>query len=416
MRIMAIETSCDDTCIAIVEVSRKKSDFNILANIVSSQVKVHQKWGGVYPTLAKREHQKNLTLVLKHSLEEAGLLKSQKSKVKSQNDKLKLRILEEILAREKILLTRLKLLFGQYEKPNIDKLAVTIGPGLEPSLWVGINFAKALAYYWHLPVIPINHIEAHIFANWPGTIAKRATTNDKFQTIFPAICLIVSGGHTQLILMKGIGKYEILGETRDDAAGECFDKVAKILGLGYPGGPAIAAEAAKIRDTKSPSFAKATAGREIRNKKLHTTNYKLQTKLPRPMIGSKDYDFSFSGLKTAVLYQSKNYKLKTKNFVIEMAREVQQAIIDVLIRKTINAARQFKTKSIILGGGVTANEELRKQMTERVKRDLLKTKCFIPEPQYSTDNALMVASCAFFAGKRPIKTWKNLEAKANLRI
>lgn len=134
------------------------------------------------------------------------------------------------------------------------------------------------------------------------------------------------------------------------------------------------------------------------------------------MIGSKNYDFSFSGLKTAVLYQSKNYKLKTKNFVIEMAREVQQAIIDVLIRKTINAARQFKTKSIILGGGVTANEELRKQMTERVKRDLLKTKCFIPEPQYSTDNALMVASCAFFAGKRPIKTWKNLEAKANLRI
>jgi N6-L-threonylcarbamoyladenine synthase len=240
MNILAIDTSCDDTCISILEV--KNGRFNLKSNIVSSQIKIHQKYGGVYPALAKREHQKNLMPVLKQALKKAKLLKVSKN-----------------------------------QKPDINAIAVTIGPGLDPCLWMGVNFAKALSYFWQVPIIPVNHIEGHILANF---LTK---TDNNFQKSFPAICLIVSGGHTQLILMKGIGNYKIIGETRDDAAGECFDKTARILGLSYPGGPAIASEAERIS----------------------TVQCKLQIKLPRPMINSKDYDFSFSGLKTAVLYDFK---------------------------------------------------------------------------------------------------------------
>ncbi|GAI39325.1 unnamed protein product, partial [marine sediment metagenome] len=208
MNILAIDTSCDDTCISILKVKNQKSktiEFNILSNIVSSQIKVHQKYGGVYPFLAKREHQKNLMPVLKQALKKAKLLKLSKS-----------------------------------QKPDIDIIAVTIGPGLDPCLWMGVNFAKALSYFWQVPIIPVNHIEGHLLANLLP------------QIVFPAVCLVVSGGHTQLILMRKIGDYKIIGETRDDAAGECFDKTARILGLGYPGGPAIAAlaESFKFQDSR----------------------------------------------------------------------------------------------------------------------------------------------------------------------
>ena len=328
MIILAIETSCDDTCIAIIRVSGKKSPrFKILSNIISSQTKIHKKYGGVYPSLAKREHQKNLPLVLEKALNKA-------------------------------------------KKPKIDLIAVTVGPGLDPCLWTGINFAKTLTYYWNLPIVPVNHIESHILVNFI----------DKLPT-FPIICLVVSGGHTQLILMRDIGKYKILGETRDDAAGECFDKVARILGLGYPGGPAIAAEAAKIT-----------------NSKLQITN-----KLPRPMINQKNYDFSFSGLKTAVLY-----KHKDKKYVKEMCREVQQAIIDVLIKKTIKAAKDYKAKTIILGGGVSANKELRKQFKSKWEHNLL-----VPLKEFSTDNAVMTGIAGHFG--KP-KDWQKIKADANLRI
>ncbi len=345
MIILAIDTSCDDTCIAILEV--KKEKFKILSNVVSSQVKLHQKYGGVYPSLAKREHRKNLEPVLKKALKEANLLK------------------------------------------KVDAIAITIGPGLDPCLWTGINFAKALAQEWKLPLIPANHIEAHILANWlitkPNNLIK-----------FPAICLVISGGHSQLILMKKIGKYKIIGETRDDAAGECFDKTARILGLSYPGGPAIAALAKKF--------------------KIQDSRFKL--KLPRPMINSKDYDFSFSGLKTAVLYDFKkrSKKIRTsKGYVKEMAKEIQQAIIDVLIKKTIKAAKEYKAKSILLGGGVTANNELRKQMKEAVKKQLPFAICHLPFTNFCTDNAAMVGVAAYFNRKKK-KSWKQIKAEANLRI
>jgi len=197
--------------------------------------------------------------------------------------------------------------------------------------------------------------------------------------------------------MKDFGKYKILGETRDDAAGECFDKVARILGLGYPGGPAIAAKAATLK----------------------TKNYKLKTKLPRPMIYQKNYDFSFSGLKTAVLYdfRSRSPKIrKSKNYISQMAVEVQQAIIDVLIHKTLKAAKNFKAKSIILGGGVVANEELRKQFMSNVECQKSKVKFFVPPKNLCSDNAAMVAVTAYFRRENATRDWQKIKANANLKI
>ena len=351
MKILAIDTSCDDTAISVMEIPNPKSQipkFRILSNVVSSQVKLHAKYGGVYPSLAKREHQRNLPLVLKRALR------------------------------------------GPASQARPDLIAVTVGPGLEPCLWQGINFAKELAEKLKKPLILVNHIEAHIAANFIG---KSQISNLKSQ-IFPAVCLVVSGGHTQLILMKGVGKYKLLGETRDDAAGECFDKTARLLGLGYPGGPVIAREAAKFQ----------------------IPNSKFQIKLPRPMMYTKDYDFSFSGLKTAVLYKVR--ELKTTNYKLkaEFCYEIQQAIIDVLIHKTLKAARDFGAKSIILGGGVAANEELRRKFNYQLKTKNYQLNFLVPPKNLCTDNAAMVAVAAYFNRKKASRNWKNIKADGNLKI
>ena len=434
MKILAIETSCDDTCIAILEIKKKK--LEILSNIVSSQVKLHAKYGGIYPSLAKREHQCNLLPVLVQALKQSKLLKISNFK---------------FLISKQILNSNF-----QIPKPNIDLIAVTNGPGLEPCLWTGINFAKELAEKWGLPIIPVNHIKGHIFANFVSSNEKRKTKNEKLQQKieFPAICLIVSGGHTQLILMKSIDKYKILGETRDDAAGECFDKTARILGLGYPGGPAIAAEAAKFqitntklqistkfKITNSKPRTTSLRGRQILNS---TQSYdglphrmigaKFNIKLPRPMIYQKNYDFSFSGLKTAVLYEVRKKKRKSKKFVQLMALEIQQAIIDVLIYKTIKAAKDYRVKTIILGGGVISNNELRKQFKTKIKKEKLSFKYAsakgakrrkecetffdlqIPNSKLCTDNAAMIGIAAFFNRQKKTKNFKNIKADANMKI
>jgi N6-L-threonylcarbamoyladenine synthase len=211
---------------------------------------------------------------------------------------------------------------------------------------------------------------------------------------FPAIALVVSGGHTQIILVEKIGKYQILGETRDDAAGECFDKCAKILGLGYPGGPIIS------------KLAEATLGQMEEMTRPH---------LPRPMIGTKDYDFSFSGLKTAVLYADRKITNKNAKYKKQMAAEVQQAIIDVLIKKTIKAIRDFNAKSLILGGGVSANKELRKQFQNKLAKEHPTTKFFVPKPDLSTDNALMTAIAGFYHKKNTV-SWQKIQTDGNLRI
>lgn len=345
MIILSIDTSCDDTCIAILKIQKKK--IKVLSNIVSSQIDIHKKYGGVYPSLAKREHEKNLVPVLKQALQKAKLLK----------------------------------------KPKIDAIAVTIGPGLEPCLWVGLNFAKSLSFTWDIPLIPVNHIEGHILVN---LISK-----DKPQ--FPAICLVASGGHTQLILIKKVGDYKIIGETRDDAAGECFDKTARILGLPYPGGPSI--------------------GKRV--EQFPISSSKFQIKLPRPMIYSKDYDFSFSGLKTAVLYDFKKRNKKTRTsrrYITEMAKEIQQSIIDVLIKKTIKAGKDYKVKTIILGGGVAANKELRKQFKRKIEKEM--PNCFFsaPNPKSCTDNAAMIGIAGYFNKNKALKDPQKIKVNSNLRI
>jgi len=380
MIILAIDTSCDDTCVAILEI--KKEGWKILSNIVSSQVKIHQKWGGVYPTLAKREHQRNLPIVLRKALKKAN----------SPIFNSKFPVCEQGAISKKNSNTKIQI-------PKIDLIAVTVGPGLEPCLWTGINFARALSRAWEKPLIPVNHIEAHIFANFIRENSQ-----------FPAVCLVVSGGHTQLILMKDFGKYQLLGETRDDAAGECFDKTARILGLGYPGGPAIAAAAAKVGSMKYEEGRKFSA--------LQTSNFKIR--LPRPMINQKNFDFSFSGLKTAVLYDFKNRSLKirkSKKYIKEMAGEIQQAIIDVLISKTFRAAKEFKAKTIILGGGVVANTELRKQFKVRIKKEMPTTKCLIPDTKFCTDNATMIGIAGYFRYlKKDFESWEKITANANLKL
>ncbi len=403
--ILAIETSCDDTGIAVIKTSgMKKPCFKILSNIVSSQVKIHQKYGGVYPALAKREHQKNLVPVLKKALKEAGTLKELRIKNQELRTSVKNKKLEKILIRERELYQKLEKFFKKYRKPKVDAIAVTVGPGLEPCLWVGVNFAKALSYYWKIPIISINHIKAHIFVNVLTGFKNRQqlTIGD-----FPAVCLIVSGGHTQLFLMENFGKYKMLGETRDDAAGECFDKTARVLGLGYPGGPAIAAEAAKTKVQGS----------------------KFKVKLPRPMIYTKDYDFSFSGLKTAVLYAVKKKYGKAplrsafsrttegRQYIKQMCVEIQQAIIDVLIKKTIKAVKNYKAKTLLLGGGVIANKELRKQLKEKIKKERLSLECLIPDIKHCTDNAVMVGIAGYFRWRNgKIDNWEKIKAEANLRI
>ena len=387
MKILSIETSCDDTSISIIEARGKKQvSFNILSNIVSSQIKIHRKWGGVYPALAKREHKKNLTPVLKKALEKAGMFQ------KNQTARKRNGTLEKILEREPELLKDFLKLVPKIKKPKIEAIAITIGPGLEPCLWMGINFARALSYFWEIPLIPTNHIEGHVYANF---INKTISKN-----IFPAICLVVSGGHTQLILMKDYSKYEILGETRDDAAGECLDKVARILGLEYPGGPIIEKLASQS--------------------KKYSPKKDYQISLPRPMIYSKNYDFSFSGLKTAVLYDFKKRKAKTrkdKDYICQMCSEVQQAIIDILIHKSIKAVKDYRVKTILLGGGVTANKELRRQIKKVVKRSFSSKTVRLPESQYCTDNAAMIAIASYFHYLRgEKKEWKNVKAKSNLRL
>lgn len=413
MKILAIETSCDETAIAIADFlgPKRQPQVRVLSHIVSSQAKLHAKFGGVVPNLAKREHQKNLTSILLQALNEYGI---KKSKFKVQNAKLQSKIqnVEKILEREPELLRQFKKYVIPLLSPDVDAIAVTYGPGLAPALWVGVNFAKALAYLWNKPLIPVNHMAGHLFSallRQSGKNNLQPTTYNLLPPQFPALALLVSGGHTQLVLMRGYGKYKIIGETLDDAAGEAFDKVARIMGFPYPGGPAISRLAAKGDPRKYP--------------------------LPSPMLHSKDYDFSFSGLKTAVFYlirdlfQAKLGTIGTKRVLpirvkTDIAASFERATVEVLVKKTIRAAKEFRAKTILLGGGVAANELLRRRLAEETGKALPSSpptprlrragKFQAPSSDLCGDNALMIATAAYFSGKKmaPIK----VGADANARL
>jgi len=360
MKILSIETSCDETALALIEANGglKSPKFKVLKNIVSSQIKIHAPFGGVVPNLAKREHLKNLPLLFKN----------------------------------------LKLEIRNSRPPNL--LAVTVGPGLEPCLWTGVGFAKEIKkkYFPKAKLIGVNHLEGHLYS----FLLTKKTVNSK---IFPAVALIVSGGHTILLLMKSLTEWKKLGETRDDAVGEAFDKVARMLELPFPGGPEIE-KLAKSGNSNAINF-------------------------PRPMINSKDYDFSFSGLKTSVLYflrdsyeSTKTYqstKTTTKNFrnfvkfrtfvsVADIAASFERAAVDTLVAKTMRAAKECKAKSVMLSGGVAANKLLRKEL--KIQSSLLKANFFAPSMKFNTDNAAMIGVAAYISylkrGNRAIRAQANL--------
>ena len=357
MKILAIETSCDDTAIALVEVKGglKEPRFKILRNLVSSQIKLHRPYGGVVPMLAKREHEKNLPKILQKF--KIGNLKGPSGDLRGRS--------------------------------KIDVVAVTVGPGLEPALWSGITFAKDLAKQLKKPLIGVNHLEGHLYSFlFSRTVivsgAKQSYQNVK--KIFPAIALIVSGGHTILVLMKSFTKWKKLGETRDDAAGEAFDKVARMLGLPYPGGP----ELEKLAKKGNPE----------------AINF------PRPMLKDKNYDFSFSGLKTAVLYYLRNnFNLRTSD-VQNIAASFQTAAIDVLVGKTVKAVKEFGVESVLIAGGVAANKKLRAAMKLEAKK--MGINFFAPPAKLNTDNAAMIAAAAYIGYLRKKKL--KIVAQPNLNL
>jgi len=403
MKILSIETSCDETAVAVVECSGgfKDPGFKILGNSLLSQIELHKKYGGVFPNLARREHSKNLVPLLENTLRQSNLYLE--AKLPSEINDKKIKEIEKVLERESELFENLKILLPKIKTPEIDAIAVTQGPGLEPALWVGLNFAKALSVLWNKPLIPTNHMEGHIYSvliNRENTNHKPQNTNktqnpkDKTQKIiFPAIALLISGGHTELVLIKNWLNYKIIGQTRDDAVGEAFDKVARMIGLPYPGGPEISKLAEKTRNKK----------------------YENKWNLPRPMINTDDFDFSFSGLKTSVLYKIKKLPELTDEIKKEIAREFEDAVVDVLISKTKKALEKYNAKTLIVGGGVIANKQIRQEFTKLAEKQNIKL--MLPENSLSTDNAIMIGIAGYFNFlKNKAPNIKKLRANGNLRL
>lgn len=379
MKILSIETSCDETAVAILEAtgSLDDPDFQVLGNSLVSQIELHKEFGGVYPNLARREHAKNLVPILLSALNQAF---SKNLDIGCPSEEIISKI-ENILIKEPTLLELFKKEISHLKRPNIDYIAVTHGPGLEPALWVGIVFAEALGALWSLPVLPVNHMEGHIYS--PLYEAHRARQADQKPLLeFSALALLVSGGHTELVHIRDFGSYEIVGRTRDDAVGEAFDKVARLLGLPYPGGPKISALA------------------EIHRSKNLTPSFSL----PRPMIHSNDLDFSFSGLKTAVLYKLKGQDI-TLDIQEEMSHEFEDAAVEVLISKTERALKNHEAKTLIVAGGVSQNKTLRSEL-HKLKSRLEGLNLLLPENDLTTDNAVMIGIAAYI---QIIKNPKNLK-------
>lgn len=356
MKILAIETSCDETAASVITTTPES--ITVDANIISSQVALHAQWGGVVPNLAAREHTKNIIPVLTEALDTAHITKN-----------------------------------------DIDLIAVTHGPGLIPALLSGVSVAKSLAYAWKKPLIGIHHIEGHIYANW--------ITHSTAIT-FPVLGLVVSGGHTQLVLMQDHCTYEIIGQTQDDAVGEAFDKVARLLGLGYPGGPALSARA-------------------LHYEKGHKKN---PFTLPQPMKNSGDYKFSFSGIKTAALYLVKEYRTQhnltddtplPQEFIDQVAHAFQEAVVTVLTQKTCAAAQEYHVKTVILAGGVSANTQLRAALAHAINDNYTDMTFSTPPIEFCLDNAAMIATAAYYRfmtlshkqQKDLHNNWQSLNARAN---
>ena len=404
MKILAIETSCDETGISILE-HTSRGTITLLGNALSSQIEIHAQYGGVFPSLAKRAHAEKMVPLLTQALDEAYLLNATEEPLDIVSA---LQFLDE---KNSDLKEYLATFLTFYQKPDIDYIAVTVGPGLEPALWVGVVTARALATVWNIPVIPINHMEGHIITA-AFTLEQNAevlgmTDPTKRYVLsdiqFPLLSLLVSGGHTELVLAEAFGSYKKIGQTRDDAVGEAFDKVARMLGLPYPGGPAVSKLAAAYR----------------------ATNKENKFVLPRPMIHSGDYDFSFSGIKTAMLYAIRDLtKQNTRELTDEekqaLACAFEDAVIEVLIKKTLSAVEEYGAQTLIVGGGVAGNTYLRSELSKAlVVRTVLTTTLLFPEPWLATDNAVMIGMAAMaqvIAGHIKTRNHEELRADGNLSL
>jgi len=353
MKILAIETSCDETAAAIVSKDLLKNYVKILSNVVASSLIYHAKTGGIIPDVAAREQLKFIIPVIEKAINDA------KVAIK-----------------------------------DIDAIAVTKGPGLIGSLLIGVETAKTLAYLWNKPIIPVNHLLGHIYANWLITPNKKQPTNNKklevigqkLEVEFPALALLVSGGHTDLVLLESHRIIKWIGGTLDDAAGEAFDKIGRLLNFPYPAGPAIE-KASERGDTSRFTF-------------------------PRPMIGSHDFNFSFSGLKAAVSREVLKLGQLNKQQVSDISLATQKAIIEVLVRKTLKAAKKYNVKSILLGGGVAANQQLRDYLKLEIENWKLKIPLFVPEKRLCTDNAAMIGAYAAFHFEKVL--WNKITANPQL--
>ncbi len=376
MIILGIETSCDETAASVIE--GKGDAVKVLSNVVSSQIEIHRKYNGVVPEIAAREHILNILPVINEAIGRSAISCAQKKNAK----------------------------YCVPTKPAIDALAVTVGPGLITSLLVGVETARTLAYAWKIPAVAVNHIEGHIYANFIG--------NEKIK--FPALILTVSGGHTMLILMKSHGKFQTIGETRDDAAGEAFDKAAKLLGIGYPGGPAVAKLAAEFKNVYA-DYAVTHPPRQGSGQAVRAARPPFPGRgiiLPRPMLNDPNFDFSFSGLKTALLYKIQKDQ-DWKNKVPEYCHEFERAVVETLVGKAVKAAKKFKIKTMMLAGGVSANLVLREEFQNAAAK--LGLACHIPPLEYTTDNAAMIAAAGYFrARKKAFTPWNKLKADSNLEF
>lgn len=428
MKILAIETSCDETSIALIEkIDNKK--YKVLSHETISQINLHRDWGGVYPTLSRREHERNLIPLLHKVLTDANLLKekSQKKSLLSFFKEVSVRdddYIHEKLGNEIELLERYPDLkentfdfFSKYELTGkIDYIAVTNGPGLPPALWVGVNFSKVISillkdFNSRIPVYPINHMEGHII----GAVSKkiedpRGSYIELPPVNYPAICLLISGGHTELVLSQAPGKYEKVGETQDDAVGEAYDKVARLQGLPYPGGPEISKLATIYRQH-------------------YQTHLPKMEPFPRPMIHSKDLNFSFSGLKTHILYLTQKLtptdldpedpadEYLKNNPIGEalkqaIAGEFEESVKDVLVYKTKKAIDEYGAHTLVVGGGVASNTYLKENFEKLA--DEVGVTLNISSRELSTDNALMIAlTCAnqIELGVKPTKEFIAIGSK-----
>lgn len=385
MIILSIETSCDETAVSIIEATGDfpHATYTVLGDALFSQIEIHREYGGVFPAVAKREHALTLVPMLEKAISQANLPKLPHHALFPE----KKEELQTLLAREPGLADALIAFFEQYNTPAIDLIAVTKGPGLEPTLWVGINFAKALSSLWNVPVVGVNHMEGHIFGSlFDGTkIAPLA---------FPAIALLISGGHTEIILMKEWGSYELVGRTRDDAVGEAFDKVARTLGLPYPGGPEISKRA------------------EVRREK-HIPN---TLSFPRPMLNTNDCDFSFSGLKTSILYHVKDKDLSEEDRQ-EISEAFEDAVTEVLLKKTKRAIENHGAQSVILGGGVSASTHIRRVFKAVLEKDHPEVALYLPEKKLTGDNSVMIALAAHSRySNGPIESETDMVAGGNLSV